>query len=402
MISLASCHEQGKGVTASESEAIKWYRAAAAKSADAEAKLGAVLLRSRALVDAGEALLHLKHAAEQGSAVGQFHYAQCFLRGVGTERDERQAFLWFEKAAKQNDALAMYNFAVLLEHGQGCVKNVAAAIEWYRKAAACGGAARASIQMALLEKTDSAGGVAGVLQKWGSDAAPLFRAIIDTRRLTGPFQLLNDGNYGQAVRCWLAPITAGEAKREVVVKSPKVKELTAGLFNEWLALSQIPPHPNVHAFLGVCEGFKFQDSDGKAVMRDFSFVTDFEANGSIEDYIGKHGAVSHDLLLRWALDIARGLAHLHSLGLVHRDLAARNVLLKADLRAVVADFGLLRRVDDAKGPVVYVQRSRDATALEQAPECLVAKEFSDASDMFSWALTLFESYRLPSHGVSVQ
>jgi len=47
-----------------------------------------------------------------------------------------------------------------------------------------------------------------------------------------------------------------------------------------------------------------------------------------------------------ALDAARGMRHLASLGLVHRDLAARNVLVDSAYTAKVADFGLSRRTDN--------------------------------------------------------
>ena len=50
-----------------------------------------------------------------------------------------------------------------------------------------------------------------------------------------------------------------------------------------------------------------------------------------------------------ALDVARGVEYLHSLAqqsFIHRDLKPSNILLGHDMRAKVADFGLVKNVSD--------------------------------------------------------
>ena len=47
-----------------------------------------------------------------------------------------------------------------------------------------------------------------------------------------------------------------------------------------------------------------------------------------------------------AHEVAKGMAYLEGNGCIHRDLAVRNVLLDADLKCKVADFGFARMVDD--------------------------------------------------------
>ena len=52
-----------------------------------------------------------------------------------------------------------------------------------------------------------------------------------------------------------------------------------------------------------------------------------------------------------ALDVARGVEYLHSLAqqsFIHRDLKPSNILLGDDMRAKVADFGLVRNAPDGK------------------------------------------------------
>ncbi|KAE9449763.1 hypothetical protein C3L33_18334, partial [Rhododendron williamsianum] len=58
--------------------------------------------------------------------------------------------------------------------------------------------------------------------------------------------------------------------------------------------------------------------------------------------------------LTLALDVARGVEYLHSLAhqsFIHRDLKPSNILLGDDMRAKVADFGLVRLAPEGKGSI---------------------------------------------------
>lgn len=55
-----------------------------------------------------------------------------------------------------------------------------------------------------------------------------------------------------------------------------------------------------------------------------------------------------------ALDVGRGIEYLHSLAqqsFIHRDLKPSNILLGNDMRAKVADFGLVKNAPDGKHSV---------------------------------------------------
>ena len=73
-------------------------------------------------------------------------------------------------------------------------------------------------------------------------------------------------------------------------------------------------------------------------------VTEYVADGSLYDYLKAH-TVTLVELASIAMSVTRGLAFLHSdvngkPSVAHRDIKSRNVLLRADMTACIADFGL--------------------------------------------------------------
>lgn len=77
-------------------------------------------------------------------------------------------------------------------------------------------------------------------------------------------------------------------------------------------------------------------------------VMPYYPGGSLQRRIDEAGPLGTAETLRIARQIAGGLAAAHAQGLVHRDVKPANVLLERGVeRAVVADFGLARTVDDA-------------------------------------------------------
>ncbi|GIL68709.1 hypothetical protein Vafri_21959 [Volvox africanus] len=103
--------------------------------------------------------------------------------------------------------------------------------------------------------------------------------------------------------------------------------------------------------------------------------------------------VAHRALLRTAAEIARGMLHLHTAGVVHGDLKPTNVLLRSGLSdrrgftSKVADFG-------AAHVLPAEVRSTNAitwgTVPYMAPEHLSAGRISRATDVHSFGVVLWE------------
>ncbi|XP_057445097.1 receptor protein kinase TMK1-like [Lotus japonicus] len=91
-----------------------------------------------------------------------------------------------------------------------------------------------------------------------------------------------------------------------------------------------------------------------------------------------------------ALDVARGVEYLHALAqqiFIHRDLKPSNILLGDDMRAKVADFGLVRLAPD--GQVSFATRIA-GTFGYLAPEYAVTGRVTTKVDVYSYGVILME------------
>ena len=87
--------------------------------------------------------------------------------------------------------------------------------------------------------------------------------------------------------------------------------------------------------------------------------------------------------------LATALAHVHSRGIVHRDVKPANVLLTADGRPKLADFGVARVADE--GTVLTNPGHTVGTAAYLAPEQVRSLSVTGASDVYALGLVLLEA-----------
>lgn len=127
-----------------------------------------------------------------------------------------------------------------------------------------------------------------------------------------------------------------------------------------------------------------------------AFLTmEYLDGGSLSMKLKSGRAMEPGEALSIANQMAGGLAAIHAAGIVHRDLKPANVMLTLGAsgapRAVLADFGLARALEDDSGAT---QVSRPGLVMGtpeyMAPEQVMGHSATPASDLYSMGLILFE------------
>lgn len=97
------------------------------------------------------------------------------------------------------------------------------------------------------------------------------------------------------------------------------------------------------------------------------------------------------LAVRLARDVAEGLAAAHAAGLIHRDLKAENVVVTAEGRAKILDFGLAKPILEADGEESLTAHGAViGTFHSMSPEQASGGEVDARSDLFSLGVLLYE------------
>ncbi|CAG9558649.1 unnamed protein product [Danaus chrysippus] len=99
------------------------------------------------------------------------------------------------------------------------------------------------------------------------------------------------------------------------------------------------------------------------------------------------------VLCEFAEQICDGMTYLEKKRLIHRDLAARNILVFCKDRVKISDFGLSRALGVGKD---YYQTNYNVNLKLPvawcAPECILYLRFTSASDVWAFAVCLWEMF----------
>ena len=140
-------------------------------------------------------------------------------------------------------------------------------------------------------------------------------------------------------------------------------------------------HPNILPLLGV--------SHSQNMFTVYILME--RADMSLHQYLYREKRKpSPQLSLNWALQIARGLHHIHQHGLAHRDLKSANVLLFEKENIIkICDFGTAKVLE-----VTAIKTGEAGTYRWMAPEFFEnsVETINQRCDMFSYGMILFELY----------
>jgi hypothetical protein len=193
----------------------------------------------------------------------------------------------------------------------------------------------------LLEKA----GVGGMSEVWKAEDETLKRIV--------------------AVKVILGPVAADSTFRERFLREAR---LVAGL-----------EHPNI---LPV---FDYGTATIDAAEVSY-LVMPLVAGGSLKGRVV--GPVPPALAITWLSAVAAALDHAHSKGILHRDVKPGNVLMDAQGRPLLADFGLARSAEISSG--LTATGTVLGTPLYMAPEQAMGQTLDGRADQYALAVIAFE------------
>jgi serine/threonine-protein kinase len=175
------------------------------------------------------------------------------------------------------------------------------------------------------------------------------------------------------------------ARDETLERPVAVKVMHAGISDqpdqierfrrEARAVAQLS-HPNVVAVIDAGE------DQGHPYI-----VFEYLQGETLKHRIDRLGRLPVDEAAAYAIEIGRGLAAAHARMLVHRDVKPQNVLIDADGRAKVTDFGIALSLEsDGLTKTGRVLGTTDYVSPEQA----MGRDIDARSDIYSLGVLLYE------------
>ncbi|XP_059304803.1 integrin-linked protein kinase 1-like [Lycium ferocissimum] len=167
---------------------------------------------------------------------------------------------------------------------------------------------------------------------------------------------------------------------------------TINSFKHELTLLEKVRHPNVVQFVG-------------AVTQNIPMmiVLEYHPSGDLRSYLQKKGRLSPSKVLRFALDIARGMNYLHECKpdpIIHCLLMPKNILLDNGGLLKVAGFGLIRLSNISPDKAKLLQpQAIDRASPYIAPEIYKDEIFDRSVDVYAFGVLIYEMIEgiLPFH-----
>uniref|UniRef100_A0A6Q2XTH9 receptor protein-tyrosine kinase n=1 Tax=Esox lucius TaxID=8010 RepID=A0A6Q2XTH9_ESOLU len=212
--------------------------------------------------------------------------------------------------------------------------------------------------------------------------------MVDRHKLTLG-KTLGEGEFGSVME---GSLIQEESVLKVAVKTMKIAICTRSEMEDFLreaACMKEFDHQNVMRLLGVC--LQTVESEGYPSP---VVILPYMKHGDLHSYLlySRLGDCpvylpSH-MLVKFMMDIAKGMEYLSCKNFIHRDLAARNCMLNENMNVCVADFGLSKKIYNGD----YYRQGRISKMPVKwiAIESLADRVYTTKSDVWSFGVTMWE------------
>src|SRR6266542_2165282 len=133
---------------------------------------------------------------------------------------------------------------------------------------------------------------------------------------------------------------------------------------------------------------KYYGITKNSITNDFIIIMKYYELGSLKDYLTKNFYnIKWYEKLNILKDIAGGLDHIHNQKIIHRDFHSGNILYENEFDVVISDLGIskssIKSTNDDDNEIYGI-------ISYMAPEILQGKEYTTASDIYSFGMIMWE------------
>jgi serine/threonine-protein kinase len=206
----------------------------------------------------------------------------------------------------------------------------------------------------------------------GAPASPMRKSPPPTLGRYEIREKIGSGSFGTVFRAY-DPVLS----REVAVKTCEADEPTVrARFEREARMAAGLHHPRIVTIHDFC------DEEGTLFL-----VQEFLGGEDLDRVIERREPLPPSEKLEILRDIAEGMAHAHSRGVIHRDIKPANIRRLEDGRAKILDFGIARRMgsENLTKPGLTV-----GSVAYMSPEQLRGEPVDSRTDVFSFGAVAFE------------